>query len=138
MGMNPSSRETPGISLPTPVTEQAPGAAGGVPASERAPAAPETVSARGATQPAMALPTTQPPVLAAPVQGGAKPDDTSTSSSSTTVKDDKDKVEKEWVDRVKRIIEQTRHDPYRQSEELTAVKADYMKQHYNKIIKAEK
>jgi hypothetical protein len=86
----------------------------------------------------MALPTTQPPIATSSVQRDAKADDTSTSSPITTVRDDRDKVEKEWVDRVKRVIGQTRHDPYRQSEELTAVKADYMKQHYNKIIKVEK
>jgi hypothetical protein len=44
-------------------------------------------------------------------------------------------IEKEWVERAKQVVERTRNDPYRQSEELTAVKADYLKKRYNKTIK---
>lgn len=66
-------------------------------------------------------------------------DDTSTTASTVPpMSDDHDKVEKEWVGKVKRIIQKTRHDPYQQSEDLTALKADYMRQRYNKIIKVEK
>lgn len=66
-------------------------------------------------------------------------DDTSTTTtSSSTVLDDHDKVEKKWVDKAKKIIRQTHSDPYRQNQELTILKADYMKQHYNKIIKVDK
>mgnify|MGYP000872293878 FL=1 len=46
-----------------------------------------------------------------------------------------DLIEKEWVSKAKQIVEQTRDDPYRQSEGLTAVKVDYMKKRYNKTIK---
>ncbi len=78
--------------------------------------------------PGTSLPANQPPV-----------DDTPTTTATVPpVLDDNDKVEKAWVDKVKRIIQKTKHDPYQQSEELTALKADYMKQHYNKIIKVEK
>lgn len=52
--------------------------------------------------------------------------------------DDGDKVEKAWVDKARQIVGRTRNDPYRQSEELTVLKADYMKQRYNKIIKVNK
>jgi len=87
--MDPSSRETPGISLPA--------------------------SGQDAAN-----------------DGGA-----SASASGPPVADDGDKVEKEWVDKTKRIIAETRHDPHKQSERLTAMKADYMKRRYNKIIKVE-
>lgn len=90
--MNPSSRETSGISLPPPAG-----------------------------------------------RSSAKSDDASTTPTTVSpLSDDSDKVEKEWVDKARRIVAQTRGDPYRQSEELTAVKADYMRQRYNKIIKVDK
>jgi hypothetical protein len=46
-----------------------------------------------------------------------------------------DLIEKEWVSKAKQIVEQTRDDPYKQSEGLTMVKMDYMKKRYNKSIK---
>ena len=42
------------------------------------------------------------------------------------------------MDKAKRIVEQTRDDPHQQSEQLTMVKADYMKKQYNKTIKVGK
>ena len=52
--------------------------------------------------------------------------------------DDKDLIEKEWVRKAKQIVERTKDDPYKQSEELTVFKADYMKKRYNKTIKLTK
>lgn len=49
--------------------------------------------------------------------------------------DDGDLIEKEWVDKAKKIVESFREDPYRQSKELTLFKADYMQKRYNKTIK---
>jgi len=48
---------------------------------------------------------------------------------------DDDWIEKEWVNKAKQIVEQTRDDPYRQSEDLTVFKADYIQKHYGKTIK---
>lgn len=61
-----------------------------------------------------------------------------TSTGAVPVLNDNDKIEKEWVNKVKQIVERTRNDPYRQNEELTLVKADYMRQRYNKTIKVDK
>ncbi len=61
-----------------------------------------------------------------------------TSTGAVPVLNDNDKIEKEWVNKVKQIVERTRNDPYRQNEELTVVKADYMQQRYNKTIKVDK
>ncbi|HSW85424.1 MAG TPA: hypothetical protein VLF79_02305 [Candidatus Saccharimonadales bacterium] len=49
--------------------------------------------------------------------------------------DDNDLIEKEWVLKAKQIVERTRNDPHRQSEELTIFKADYIKKRYGKTIK---
>jgi hypothetical protein len=50
------------------------------------------------------------------------------------VADDGDLIEKEWVQRAKHIVEQTRQDPYKQTRELHKFRAEYMKKRYNKII----
>ncbi|MHB1864992.1 MAG: hypothetical protein ACYCPS_02405 [Candidatus Saccharimonadales bacterium] len=60
---------------------------------------------------------------------------TTTNDSNPAVADDDDLIEKEWVEKAKRIIEQNREDPKKQSEEMTLFKADYMKKRYNKVIK---
>lgn len=54
------------------------------------------------------------------------------------VVDDGDLIEKEWVNKAKQIVDQNRNDPYKQSEELTVFRADYMKKRYNKNIKVDK
>lgn len=50
------------------------------------------------------------------------------------VADDGDLIEKEWVLKAKQIVEQTRHDPYKQTKELHKFRAEYMKKRYNKVI----
>jgi hypothetical protein len=51
------------------------------------------------------------------------------------VADDKDIIEPEWVNKAKSIVAHSRDDPYKQSEDLTVFKADYMQKRYNKTIK---
>jgi hypothetical protein len=51
------------------------------------------------------------------------------------IADDTDLIEKEWVDRAKRIVEHTRNDPHQQTKEMSAMKADYLKKRYNKDLK---
>lgn len=58
-----------------------------------------------------------------------------TGSDSTMIADDADLIEKEWVTKAKQIIEQTQTDPRLQSNELSKVKAEYVKKRYNKDIK---
>lgn len=134
--MNPSNNETSGIQLPPPVMEQAPQAtpaeqAASVPA-EQAPAGAERAPAAAAAVPS--LPTTPLPPL--PTSSGQPP--VSTATASLSASDDTDLIEKEWVDKAKAIVERTRDDPYKQSEELTMVKADYLQKRYNKTIKLNK
>jgi hypothetical protein len=143
--MNPSSNEsheTIGMQLPPPIMEQAP--TGDMPAEtlqnapEQVPAAaPEKApTGQSATPPAAAIPL--PVAPAAPVGGSQGAVSATTQSVTPTTADDGDLIEKEWVNKAKAIVERTRDDPYRQSEELTVVKADYMKQRYNKTIKLSK
>lgn len=46
-----------------------------------------------------------------------------------------DKMEKQWVEGVKKMLEKNKDDPYRQSKDLELFKAEYIKKRYNKDIK---
>lgn len=48
---------------------------------------------------------------------------------------DDDLIEKEWVDKAKRIVYETRSDPYAQEKEVSKLQADYIKKRYGKDIK---
>lgn len=138
--MNPiSSGETNGgIQLP-PIPEQATGTnpveqvPGVLP--EVAPAAFEQGAA--APQPAApAFPSLPlPPLGQAPADDAVAPVSTPVNAPIPDVADDGDLIEKEWVNKAKKIIEDTRNDPHEQSKEITLFKADYMKKRYNKSIK---
>lgn len=143
--MNAAPGETPNLNLPPPVDqagEQVPPAAGPEDQPEIAPR-PAASAERGSAPPAA---TPSPFQVAAPAQPAPAapviqtPSDvtrTSKSDKAKLIKDD-DLIEKEWVDKAKRIVEQTREDPHQQSEQLTMVKADYMQKEYNKTIKVNK
>lgn len=47
---------------------------------------------------------------------------------------DNDLIEKEWVLKAKQIVEHTAEDPFSQQQELSKMKADYMKKRYNKDL----
>lgn len=49
---------------------------------------------------------------------------------------DEELIEKEWVEKVKEIIEKTQSNPYQRQQELAKVKADYLKKRYNKEVRS--
>jgi hypothetical protein len=51
------------------------------------------------------------------------------------IADDNDLIEKEWVIKAKEIVEKTKHDPHLQNQEISKVKANYLKKRYNKDLK---
>ena len=48
---------------------------------------------------------------------------------------DDDLIEKEWVDKAKKIVHETRSDPYAQEHEVSKLQADYIKKRYGKDVK---
>ncbi len=134
--MNPPNNEVPSIELPSPVTEQPSNAA-----NSPEQASPGTPSTQNTPQTVVLMPPTIPlpmspgtPVI--PIKNDAT---VATSAPSLQqLSDDGDLIEKEWVNKAKEIVERNRNDPYKQSEELTVFRADYMKKHYNKTIKLNK
>lgn len=49
---------------------------------------------------------------------------------------DEDLIEKEWVDRAKQIIEQTKDDPFRREQEVNKLQADYLRKRYGRELGA--
>ena len=60
-------------------------------------------------------------------QSGAKDD--------PLIADDVDVIEKEWVDKAKRIVNSTKSDPHAQEKEISKLQADYLLKRYNKKVK---
>jgi hypothetical protein len=126
--MNPNSNETP-MQLPKPI-EQAPNGERAVNDSETA----SSVGENSGSMSAAAMPTNI-PLPTPPPMPVKSPVSSSTQDNPAQASDDSDLIEKEWVNKAKQIVEQTKDSPYQQSEELTVFKADYMKKRYNRAIK---
>lgn len=82
-----------------------------------------------APQPAMPLPL---PLPVVPVPVAVQPADDVT--VGPTIAADDDLIEKEWVDKAKKIITETRDDPYRREQEVSRLQADYLKKRYGKEL----
>lgn len=84
--------------------------------------------------------TPQLPVLPAPVVSPIEPNQTSqglpSSDDNPLVANDDDLIEKEWVDRAKKIILQTKDDPFRREQEVSRLQADYLRKRYGRELGA--
>lgn len=47
---------------------------------------------------------------------------------------DVDLIEREWVDKVKNVIAETRDDPYRREQEVKTLQADYIRKRYGREL----
>ena len=88
------------------------------------------------TNPQVGLPATPTSASATDASQGAN--NTTNGSSALQFAQDKDLIDKEWVNKAKEIVMKNLEDPYKQSEELTLLKADYMKKRFNKTLKLSK
>lgn len=88
------------------------------------------------TQPPAA--SVQPASIALPTPVTPVADDTTTQQADDlpAVAADEDLIEKEWVDKAKKIIADTRDDPYRREREVGRLQADYLKKRYGKELGA--
>jgi hypothetical protein len=130
--MNPNSQETP-IHLPEPTVETLPGQS-----VEKQPNQAESQPVVAQPSPGSMHIPTMVPLPAIPAVPLTQPTDTSPQDNPLIARDDADLIEKEWVNRAKAIVEQTRDDPHLQSDELSVFKADYMKKRYNRNVKLSK
>ncbi len=98
----------------------------------------ETLEQRSDAAIASASPATSTvPVLPSPVVAVPQDDTKSLATDDTpTVANDDDLIEKEWVDRAKKIIIQTKDDPYRREQEVEKLQADYLRKRYGRELGA--
>lgn len=76
------------------------------------------------------------PITVAPttvVSDDATTDDQLSLGTPVTAADD-DLIEKEWVDRAKKIVADTRSDPYSQEHAVTQLQQDYQKKRYGREL----
>ena len=50
------------------------------------------------------------------------------------IANDDDLIEKEWVDKAKKIIAETKDDPYKREQEVNRLQADYLRKRYGKEL----
>ena len=61
---------------------------------------------------------------------------TAVADDTPLVANDDDLIEKEWVDKAKKIIVETKDDPYRREQEVSKLQADYLLKRYGKELGA--
>lgn len=59
---------------------------------------------------------------------------TTDDTAGPTIAGDDDLIEKEWVDKAKKIIAETQNDPYRREQEVTKLQVDYLRKRYGKEL----
>jgi hypothetical protein len=115
----PNPETTPEMPLQTP---------------ERGPAMPER-SAEQSAQAQAALSAQPIPIsLPTPVVQPVSDPQTVAADNMPAVAADEDLIEKEWVDKAKQIINETRDDPARREKEVGRLQADYLKKRYGKEL----
>ncbi len=84
----------------------------------------------------VSAPATTPPPLPVIGQTPAQTSQTTThdDTNPSTAADD-DLIEKEWVEKAKKVVAETRHDPYAQDQAVSRLQADYLKKRYDKDVK---
>ena len=130
--MNPNIETSVGMGLPEPqpadgVTRPEQSQQGAFNHESR-PASPEVTSAQSMPQATSVTNYSTPmpqSAAVAPILSVAAP---------ATANDD-DVIDKEWVVKAKQIVEASRQDPYLQTRQLAAFKADYLQKRYNKTVK---
>lgn len=75
------------------------------------------------------LPTIQPPANTDDATANSSTDDT-----SPLVAADEDLIEKEWVDKAKKIISETKDDPYAREQEVKKLQIEYVRKRYGRVI----
>lgn len=117
----PSPESHPDFPLPSPER--------GNSSSERAP---EQSNAAQASLGAQPIPVSLP--IPVPIQDDPAQD--VPVDDSPAVAADEDLIEKEWVDKAKQIISQTRDDPAEREKQVGRLQADYLKKRYGRSLGA--
>lgn len=109
------------------------------PTPEKArPAQAEQAGAAINRTPAGAAPALSLPPIAVPTIGPTpdEPVDDTAAAATPLIADDVEVIEKEWVDKAREIVRQTKNDPYAQEQAVEALQRAYLKKRYNKDLKS--
>jgi hypothetical protein len=119
-GFNPVGEYTPSVPNPERPTEQK---------NETLEMRSEQQMASAASQAAVLPSVVQPPtpVVTSDADGAA-------AKALPLAAADDDLIEKEWVDKAKAVIAETKDDPYRREEEVAKLQIDYLRKRYGKEL----
>ncbi len=111
-----------------------------IPAEQVQPA-PEAAPGKQASPPVLQLPVVLPDVPVAspalPAQDDSVGPPVASLKTSNLPAADKDLIEKQWVQKAKEIVADTKSDPYKQKSEMSKAKADYIQKRFKKVIKTD-
>lgn len=74
------------------------------------------------------------PQVPAPMAPAAPVVDNTLLGGTPAIAADDDLIEKEWVDKAKKIISLTRGNPYEQAKAIAGLQADYLKKRHNREV----
>lgn len=109
--------------------------------AEKGQLASETTAGKHAIPSSLQLPVVLPdvpattPILPVSDDDGAPP--VSSPKTSNLPAADRDLIEKQWVQKAKEIVAETKSDPYKQKSEMSRAKADYIQKRFKKAIKTD-
>lgn len=96
---------------------------------------PHAETHEGGTQAAQSGPALPAPQAPSAPQAASPVTQQSTTDNTPLSAADDEVIEKEWVEKAKDIVNQTKSDPYAQEKEVSKLQADYIKKRYGKEIK---
>ena len=73
-------------------------------------------------------------VLPTPVADDNAITDNTTISSNPAIANDDDLIEKEWVDKAKKIVADTQDDPHKRYKEVNKLQVDYLKKRFGREL----
>jgi hypothetical protein len=109
--------------------------------AERGQPVPEAAPGKQAMPAALQVPVSLPDVPAAtpatPIQDESPSSPVASPKTAKLPAADKDLIEKQWVQKAKEIVAETKSDPHKQKIEIAAAKADYIQKRFKKVIKTD-
>lgn len=103
--------------------------------SPELPASPETYERRPLAQAPPSQSTASPALPVPPIPVAVPVVSTTGDATTPSVAADDDVIEKEWVNKAKKVVSDTKGDPYRQGHEVSKLQADYLQKRYGKQVK---
>ncbi len=106
------------------------------PASLEVPAPQERLTGAGVGEgPSIQVPPVVPTVIPAPTITQQSVNDNKAVDNNPTEATDDGLIEKQWVERAKKVISETKQDPYMQEKAFSQLQADYLRKRYGKNLK---